>query len=216
MKTAALLLLTLTCLPALAQTEPLAHEPRAGRLFFTPDERARLDAVRGKSAATEVVEAPNMLTVNGYIARAGQKPRPFIDGRAVPAEGLSGLTIAAQAGGRLRITQPGGQSISAKAGQRVDLSAGTATEAYDLPGARADKTAPGLPAQFLAAKLPQADSAPKAKAPRQARRGQGRRAKGAAAGPMSPPPAQVAPPATPPMGAAAPAIPLPLATPTPR
>lgn len=216
MRYAVALLMALGCSPALAQTEPPALEPRAGRLFFTPEERARLDTLRGKTSVSEVVEAPNTLTVNGFITRSGHKPRPFIDGRAVPAEGLSGLTIATLPGGRMRITQPGGQSINVKPGQRVDLSAGTVTEGYDLPGARSDKAVPGLPAQFLAANIPQVEAAPKAKATRKASRGPSRRAKAAAAVPATPPPAQVALPAPPPMGAAAPGIPLPLPTPTPR
>ncbi|MFN0163334.1 MAG: hypothetical protein ACKVQQ_19070 [Burkholderiales bacterium] len=216
MRYATVLLMVLGCAPALAQTEPPALEPRAGRLFFTPEERARLDTLRGKTSVTEVVEAPNTLTVNGFIARSGHRPRPFIDGRAVPAEGLSGLTIATFPGGAMRITQPGGQSINVKPGQRVDLNAGTVTEGYDLPGPRSDKAATGLPAQFLAANIPKVEAAPKVKASRKANRGQGRRAKAAASGPTAPPPAQVAPPAPPPMGAAAPGIPLPLPTPTPR
>jgi hypothetical protein len=233
MKVVALLLL-LVALPAPAQsvttsatggsagpdarTLPInpAFEPRDGRLFFTPAERARLEAVRGKTAAA-IEEAPNAIVVNGYIARTGQAPRAFIDGRAVPPQGLSGLAIAALPGGRLSVTQPDGRRVVAKPGQRVDLNAGIATEAFDVDRRRNDPVAPrALPTPFITANIPQFEPATKAKAPRKARKGSARRGRAAAAAPGAPPPAQIAPPPPAPMGAGAPAIPAPLPTPATR
>ena len=91
-----------------------------GRLFFTPEQRAALDARRkarvpDKPAATPQAESP-ITRVNGAVQRSGGKSTVWVNGEAIP-EG-------APAGG-----QP---TPSAKGGGRVSLPAGESAQRYDL------------------------------------------------------------------------------------
>lgn len=59
-----------------------------GRLFFTPEQRAELDARRkarvpDKPAAAVVVESPHT-RLDGYVKRAGGKSTVWLNGEAVP------------------------------------------------------------------------------------------------------------------------------------
>ena len=94
-----------------------------GRLFFTPEQRAALDARRkarvpDKPAATPQVESP-ITRINGAVKRAGGKSTVWVNGETIP-EGTQpgGPQVAPRAG-------PGGVSIPAGEGsQRRDLRVG--------------------------------------------------------------------------------------------
>ena len=204
---------TLWACSLLAATQVDAQQftdPGLGRLFFSPQERARLDQRRGiAGAAAAVEESPNLVSISGVIMRDGGRPTPVIGGRILPPGAtMSGLRIAGLASGNVRITQPNGHSVLAKPGQTVDLATGQATDNFELPGKR-DPRPTALPANFgsgtllaPAAKPTNAKAAKKAKRPAQ-RRGK--------AGPKTNPgkaPPIVAPPPPGQKQAPAPAIPM--------
>ena len=92
-----------------------------GRLFFTPEQRAALDARRkarvpDKPAATPQAESP-VTRINGTVQRSGGKSTVWVNGEALP-EG-------AQAGG------PQVAPRTAEQG-RVSIPAGEGAQRYDL------------------------------------------------------------------------------------
>ena len=92
-----------------------------GRLFFTPEQRAALDARRkarvpDKPAATPQVESP-VTRVDGAVQRAGGRSTVWVNGEAIPEGAQSGGPQVAPRG-----TGPG----------RVSIPAGESTQRYDL------------------------------------------------------------------------------------
>ena len=89
MRPAALATILAGLLGAAAATGAAAQE--LGRLFFTPDQRAALDARRkarvpDKPAATPQVESP-VTRVNGVVQRSGGKSTVWVNGEAIPEIG---------------------------------------------------------------------------------------------------------------------------------
>ena len=135
MKTRALLssLLTLTLACSIAcQVAPVAaQENRLGRLFYTPEERQRLDQKRGAPGSS--AGAPQTVMVNGGIVRPGMAPILFLDGKEVrQGEGPAGVRLTPQANQSIQIQAEGGPAISARPGQMVDLSSGRTIDNYQL------------------------------------------------------------------------------------
>jgi hypothetical protein len=92
-----------------------------GRLFFTPEQRAALDARRkarvpDKPAATPQAESP-ITRINGAVQRSGGKSTVWVNGEAIP-EG----------------SQPGGAQIAPRAAKsgHVSIPAGEGPQRYDL------------------------------------------------------------------------------------
>jgi hypothetical protein len=92
-----------------------------GRLFFTPEQRAALDARRkarvpDKPAAAAQVESP-VTRINGAVQRSGGKSTVWVNGETIP-EGA----------------QPGGPQVSPRAGKpgNVSVPAGEGAQRYDL------------------------------------------------------------------------------------
>ena len=116
-----------TALVAVGITLPGAVNAQAqelGRLFFTPEQRAALDARRkarvpDKPAAAPVTESP-VTRVNGAVRRGGGKSTVWVNGEMIPED--------AQADGARvtpRSANPGSVSIPASEGaQRYDLRVG--------------------------------------------------------------------------------------------
>ena len=118
---AALLLLTGTLLSvwtAGAQAQEL------GRLFFTPDQRAALDARRkarvpDKPAAAPVTESP-VTRVDGAVRRSGGKSTVWVNGETIPEGAQAGGEPAAP-----KVSSPGSVSVPAGEGaQRRELRVG--------------------------------------------------------------------------------------------
>ncbi len=101
-----------------AQTQEL------GRLFFTPEQRAALDARRkarvpDKPAAVPVTESP-VTRINGAVQRSGGKSTVWVNGEMIPenAQGDGARVVP-------RGAKPGSVSIPAGEGpQRHDLRVG--------------------------------------------------------------------------------------------
>jgi hypothetical protein len=117
MKNAAVLTVMLASLLASAG----AGAQELGRLFFTPEQRAALDARRkarvpDKPAAAAQVESP-ITRINGAVQRSGGRSTVWVNGETIP-EGA----------------QPGGPQVSPRAASpgRVSIPAGEGPQRYDL------------------------------------------------------------------------------------
>ena len=133
MKTRALLWLRLTLACTMTwQIAPVAaQDNRLGRLFFTPEERQRLDQKRGTHSSS--ASAPQTVMVNGVIVRPGMAPILFLDGKEVrQGEGPAGVRLTPQANQSIQMQAEGGPAISARPGQMVDLSSGRTIDNYQL------------------------------------------------------------------------------------
>lgn len=96
-----------------------ARAQELGRLFFTPEQRAALDARRkarvpDKPAAAPQVESP-ITRVNGAVQRSGGRSTVWVNGEAIPEGAPTGAPQPAPA-------SPG----------RVSLPAGDNAQRYDL------------------------------------------------------------------------------------
>ena len=96
-----------------------------GRLFFTPEQRAALDARRkarvpDKPAAAAQVESP-ITRINGAVQRGGGKSTVWVNGEAVPESAPSGSSplVTPRAAGGGRVTLPAGEGV-----RRYDLRVG--------------------------------------------------------------------------------------------
>jgi hypothetical protein len=95
-----------------------------GRLFFTPDQRAALDARRkarvpDKPAATPVAESP-LTRVDGAVRRSGGKSTVWVNGETIPEGAQAGSPKVAPPG-----SSPGRVSIPAGEGApRIDMRVG--------------------------------------------------------------------------------------------
>lgn len=106
-----------------------AHAQDLGRLFFTPEQRAALDARRkarvpDKPAATAVVSPTTRL--DGYVQRSGGRSTVFVNGDAV-LEGTPDAPVVdpERRGGRVPvIAGEGGPRVELRPGETLDRSTG--------------------------------------------------------------------------------------------
>ena len=95
-----------------------------GRLFFTPEQRAALDARRkarvpDKPAATPVTESP-VTRVNGAVQRGDGKSTVWVNGEMIPEDTRSdGARVAPRSPNSGRVSIPAGEGA-----QRYDLRVG--------------------------------------------------------------------------------------------
>jgi hypothetical protein len=116
MRHPALLAALLACLCGI----PDAGAQELGRLFFTPEQRAALDARRkarvpDKPAATPQAESP-VTRVQGAVQRSGGRSTVWVNGEAITEDRAGGEQTAP------RVNTPG----------RVSLPAGEGAQRYDL------------------------------------------------------------------------------------
>lgn len=98
---------------ALTAALPAANADELGRLFYTPEQRARLDADHARHATPE--DSPNVLSVDGIVQRHGGERTVWING--VPqAAGRSDERAPAS----VPVAIPGqSQPVEVKVGQKV-------------------------------------------------------------------------------------------------
>ena len=100
-----------------------------GRLFFSPEQRAALDARRkaripDQPASVDVVSPTTRF--DGYVKRSGGRSTVFVNGDAV-LEGTAGAPVVdpERRGGRVPVTAgEGGQRIELRPGEVLDRSTG--------------------------------------------------------------------------------------------
>ena len=133
-----------------AQLLPAA-EP-IGRIFFTPEQRAQLDAARAQKAVASQVRdepLPETVTYNGIVRRSDGKTTVWINNRPLPDSELrsgSALTGNVDRDGRVRLqtTQGAGTTqVRLKVGQSAELLSGRVDEPYAVQRtAPVDRAAP--------------------------------------------------------------------------
>jgi hypothetical protein len=109
---------------ALTAVSTYASAQELGRLFFTPDERAALDARRKARVpdkpAAAVVASPTT-KLDGYVKRSGGPSTVWVNGEPVPEGGGDGPRI----GSRVSIpVGEGGRRAALKPGEVLDRGTG--------------------------------------------------------------------------------------------
>ncbi len=139
-----LTLATVMTAPAIAQTTSL------GRLFFTPEERIKLDQVRkngGNGATSKVIFIPaapiapgiveathEQIILDGFVKRSSGKTTAWIN--RLPQnenESPQGISITGQntQSGTISMRLSSGKEINLKAGQTFDVVKGRIREGYE-------------------------------------------------------------------------------------
>lgn len=132
------LLALLLLLPGMAGAEPL------GRLFYSPAQRAQLDAERNRpnpvvvpETPAEPVRVPPALTYSGVVQRNDGKATLWINNRIVPqGEALSGVAVVGRVrrDGAIRLQLPqSNAAVDLKVGQTLQVDSGTVAEGYARP-----------------------------------------------------------------------------------
>jgi hypothetical protein len=140
---------------SLAPLASYAAEP-LGRLFYTPAQRAQLDAARSqKSRAAPAAEPeeppplPEVVTYDGVVRRSDGRTTVWInnrainDGKAPPGGAPVTSRLRPDGSVSLGITQSD-RSVNLKVGQSVEIVSGTIAEPYSR--ARGSDKAAGKPA----------------------------------------------------------------------
>jgi hypothetical protein len=139
----------LAALLAVVLAGPAAGQvPELGRLFFTPAQRAELDARRrarvpDKPAAAPVTESP-ITRVNGAVRRAGGKSTVWVNGEMIPEGTLpDAARLLPRSQGPGRVAVPAGEGskhYDLRVGESLDRGSG---EVRDVIGNGEIKVAPG-------------------------------------------------------------------------
>lgn len=126
-----------------------------GRLFFTPDQRAQLDALRTKrvvASQTKEEPPPEVVTFNGIVRRSDGKTTVWVNNQALSEADLRDKPAIAGRVSRdgkivLQATQPGIRT-QLKVGQSAELLSGQVAESYTAASAaaRAPKPEPAAKA----------------------------------------------------------------------
>jgi hypothetical protein len=119
----ALLVLSLVLFPV---GSCLAQQPSLGRLFFTAEQRAALDARRraGVPDQSAPVAASPTTRLDGYVKRSGGKSTVWVNGQAIPEAAPDAPRIDP---GEARVTLPVGESrarVGLKPGETLDRGTG--------------------------------------------------------------------------------------------
>jgi hypothetical protein len=131
---ARILAVFLVLLPSLA----MAAEQTMGRLFFTPEQRARMDVARQQERnirfdveQQDDAPPPANIILNGVITRSDGKTTLWVNNR-IQSEASQGASVGK--GGEVRIITPEtGRSVPLKVGQSIDMSSGKVEESYRRP-----------------------------------------------------------------------------------
>jgi len=134
-------LLTALSIAALSlQLSEAAHaqDETLGRLFFTPAQRAALDAnIRSASKETRPAPAPPpSVTVNGVVTRSDGERTVWIDGHAYHRNDTGDIQIRVEPEDPavVELTVQGApRRQSVRVGQRLDPATGQTREAFETP-----------------------------------------------------------------------------------
>ena len=142
MRPTLLLLLALALTPATGQAQEL------GRLFFTPEQRAALDARRKARVPDRPAAAPAAASpttrLDGYVARSGGRSTIWVNGESLQDGSAEALRDPNRGGdGRVRVPAgDGGARIGLKPGEVLDRGTG---EVRDVIGDGEIKVRRGRP-----------------------------------------------------------------------
>lgn len=152
---------------ALLPPPVMAGDQTMGRLFFTPEQRGRMDVAREQERSVnfdleeeESAPPPANLTLNGVITRSDGKTTVWINNRIQAGE-KTGLDIAVpreKTAGQISVTTPDAKRpVQLKVGQSIDMSSGQVEEVY--------RRSPPVPEKDMPPTAGKADTA-KSPAPR--------------------------------------------------
>lgn len=131
-----------------------------GRLFFSPQERAELEALREPAAPASPAVSEQAVHLKGLLLRQGQLTTVWLnDAKPIqPAQLNATGRTHAQHSPQLQLHQlgPGGALPPLKVGQTLDLATGQLSEAYQSPRAQSKPAlTPSSPAGKPATEHPQ-------------------------------------------------------------
>ncbi|MFH1493279.1 MAG: hypothetical protein ABIG70_00580 [Pseudomonadota bacterium] len=104
-----------------------------GRLFYTPEQRARMDVARQHERSIKIDEEestppPVNIHLNGVITRSDGRSTVWINNRI---QNDTSQVAAVGKGGEVRVVTPDAQrTIRLKVGQSIDMSSGEVEEVY--------------------------------------------------------------------------------------
>jgi len=136
---------------AISLSSAAAQAQELQRLFFTPDQRAALDARRNarvpdKPADTPMVESP-LTRVDGVVRRSGGKSTVWVNGETIPQSAQPGSPKISSTGANPgKVSIPAGEGAQPKdlrVGESLDRGSG---EVSDLIGTGEIKIGPRPPA----------------------------------------------------------------------
>jgi len=126
----------------LALAASVGAEPLQGRLFFSADERDKLDQIRQKSGGASPT-ATDHVTLSGLVRRSGGKATVWINQAPQHEdETPSGIAVPDSAGG-VPLRLPSGKTVKLKVGQTLDITKGNIREGYESAD---DSSRPVVPA----------------------------------------------------------------------
>jgi hypothetical protein len=148
---------------ALLMTSGLAAAAEIGRMFFTPAQRAALDAARKQNVRVEIgneeterqptapsAAAPVAQTVrlNGMIQRSDGKDTVWLNNKPVTDRKSGGMNFSTNRNdARIKLQLPdGGRSMDLKVGQTAEIVSGTIEESYHRRAPLKIDEKPALPA----------------------------------------------------------------------
>lgn len=112
---------------------PVFAENTLGRLFYTSEQRARMDVARQHERSVRIDEVESVpqstnILLNGFITRSDGKSTLWINNR-LQNEASPSATVGK--GGEVRIATPSAkQPVPLKVGQSIDMSSGEVEEVY--------------------------------------------------------------------------------------
>lgn len=129
-------------------------EQAMGRLFFTPEQRARMDVARQQERSIkfeveqeESAPPPASLTLNGVITRSDGKTTLWLNNRIQGGEKAEQDVIVPGQGknaGQVSVTMPDAKrAVQLKVGQSIDMSSGQVEEGYRRPPPAPPEAVPG-------------------------------------------------------------------------
>lgn len=131
------LLLPLISAALLALAASVGAEPLRGRLFFSADERAKLDQMRQKSGGAISPTATDHVTLSGIVKRSGGKATVWINQAPQHEDDIpSGIAVhaAPDSAEGVALRLPSGKTVKLKAGQTLDTAKGNIREGYESAG----------------------------------------------------------------------------------
>lgn len=136
----------LTAIFLLGHTAYAGAEP-LGRLFFSPDERAKLDQMRNNNTLdyTQIEQTPSeQITLNGIVRRSSGKTTAWVNQVPQRENERQGVTVLKSTAKSpvVPLQLPSGKQIRLKPGQTFDTTKGQVREGYE-------ETADPLPAEAL-------------------------------------------------------------------
>lgn len=138
---------TVVALGSIAWSATGFAEP-LGRLFFTPEQRQRLDA--GKKLQEEAAiaapprQGPATVTLNGVVVRSDGQSTVWVNGKPTTDKTSRDITaVPTNDPAAAKITVPGSATTKLRVGQRLDTNSGSIRENY---ARRPRNLAPGNPA----------------------------------------------------------------------